>query len=133
MRISAVRTKIRFAALSVCMALFTLPAAGQQDPQEEKGFRPEKMYSFGSLDHVNTFNGNLVAAIPVGMRYPLDGGLTYGLSLTYNSKVWDFEDLDGYQRSSPGRRGNAGMGWLLTMGRLVDPNDPSNPMDGGWV
>lgn len=123
----------RFALLAIALLLCRLPAAGEQAPFEEKGFRPEKMYSFGSLDHVNTLNGNLVVSIPVGMSYPLDGGLTYGLSLTYNSKVWDFEDLNGYQLGLPGRRANAGMGWLLTMGRLVDPNDPSNPLDGGWV
>ncbi len=126
-------SKTRVAVLSLALLLSGVRSVAEQAPFEEKGFRPEKMYSFGSLDHVNTFNGNLVVSIPVGMRYPLDGGLTYGLSLTYNSKVWDFDDLEGYQLSSPGRRANAGMGWLLTMGRLVDPNDPSNPMDGGWV
>jgi len=115
------------------LALLAAPILAQQAPAEEKGFRPEKMYDFGSIDEVNTFNGNLVVTTPIGMRYPLDGGLSYGLSLTYNSKVWDFEEWDGGTlRSSPGRRANAGLGWLLSMGRLVPPNDPTNPTN-EWI
>ncbi|MEO8380733.1 MAG: hypothetical protein ABI779_13805 [Acidobacteriota bacterium] len=114
------------AALSFLCLLLALSAMGAQEPTEEKGFKPEKMYSFGSLDHVNTFNGNLMVSIPIGMRYPLDGGLTYGLTLSYNSKVWDFEEWGIYQASSPSLRANAGLGWLLSMGRLVPPQDPTN-------
>ncbi|MEA2491577.1 MAG: hypothetical protein QOH21_3369, partial [Acidobacteriota bacterium] len=50
--------------------------AQQQVPTLEKGFQADKVYQINGLDNVNVFNGNLVIAIPIGMSYPLDGGLS---------------------------------------------------------
>ncbi|HWW61536.1 MAG TPA: hypothetical protein VN181_09225, partial [Thermoanaerobaculia bacterium] len=73
-------TRTRLCLTAVFFA--ALPLFAQQSPTGEKGFHPDKMYDFSAIDHVNTFGGDVVVTIPIGMRYPLDGGLTYGLTLT---------------------------------------------------
>lgn len=111
------------------------PAAldAQQHPNLERGFAPEKLYQFDGVDNVNVLNGNLVLTLPIGMAYPAGGGLTYAMTLTYNSKLWDIEERQGqappnppYVQALPNRRANAGFGWQLSMGRLVPPLDPTN-------
>ncbi|MEO8218336.1 MAG: NBR1-Ig-like domain-containing protein [Acidobacteriota bacterium] len=103
----------------------------QQHPNVEQGYSPEKMFQSGDVDDINIFNGNVILRIPVGQPYPLRPGFAYNLTLTYNSKVWDSKwvaigaDGAGY-RIVPNQRSNAGMGWLLSMGRLILPTDPTN-------
>ena len=82
------------------------------------------------MDTVNLFNGNLTIAIPIGQRYTVNGGLSYGLTLTYNSHLWDFtrkKCLGTMQTrvwALPNRLSNAGLGWMLTLGALY-PFDAS--------
>lgn len=123
-----------------CAALAALwlvvwPAAldAQQHPNLERGFAAEKLYQFASVDNVNVLNGNVVLTIPIGMAYPAGGSLTYALTLTYNSKLWDIEERASgppptppYVQALPNRRANAGFGWQLSMGRLVPPLDATN-------
>jgi YD repeat-containing protein len=106
--------------------VLTLPALGDQFPTLARGFEPGKVYEFGEIDNVNVYNGNLIITIPIGQRLRLNGGLSFGLSLTYNSKVWDLEQAGGVIHADPTVRSNAGMGWLLSMGRLLGPHDASN-------
>src|ERR1019366_8822966 len=73
--------------------LIAAQAIGQQTPALEKGFSPDKLYQFGDIDSINTFNGNLTARIPLGPSYPINGGMSYKLGLTYNSKIWDYEEV----------------------------------------
>jgi RHS repeat-associated protein len=112
------------------------PTLAQQHPNIERGFSPEKLYQFGDLDHVNLFNGNLSLTIPIGRRYAAGGALAYGLTLTYNSKVWDIEErgfgVTLYQ-ALPNRRSNAGVGWQISLGRLVAPGDPTNNTPLSWL
>ena len=42
------------------------PAAAQRPQNLAKGFAADKMYEFNNLDHINTFNGHLNIAIPLG-------------------------------------------------------------------
>lgn len=117
-----------------------LPAAfgafAQQHPNVKKGFSVDNVYQLGDLDHVNTFNGNLVVQIPLGGAYTAGGSLTYSLSVTYNSKLWDYEGLgvDSFHRPIirvlPTRRSNAGLGWLLSLGRILDIDHPANKSGG---
>jgi RHS repeat-associated protein len=133
------RTRTTISRLSVAaLAALCLALPGgeallaQQHPNLERGFAPEKLYQLGDIDSVNVLNGNVTVAIPIGMAYSGGGGLTYALTLTYNSKVWDIEERAGftptepYVQALPNRRANAGMGWQLSMGRLVPPLDPTN-------
>jgi hypothetical protein len=71
------------------------------------------------------------------MSYPVGGGLSYRLPLVYNSNVWDFQSRQASDGTDlvqvfPARRSNAGMGWLLSLGRLDAPSAVGNN-SGRWV
>jgi RHS repeat-associated protein len=105
--------------------------SAQQHATIERGFNPEKVYQTGDVDNVNLLNGNLVLTIPIGPTYSVSGGLSYGLTLTYNSNLWDYEigtmtSTTDYTRGVPGKYFNAGLGWTLSMGRLLGPRDALN-------
>jgi RHS repeat-associated protein len=101
-------------------------------PTQALGIQPQKAYQFGEVDHVDLFNGNLTLALPIGQRYPVGAGFSYGLNLVYNSNVWDYVDTSSGTAAFPKRNSNAGMGWLLTLGLLQEPNDPGNTT-GVWL
>ncbi len=106
-------------------------------PTQALGIQPEKAYQFGDVDHVNLFNGNLILTIPIGPRYPVGAHFSYGLNLVYNSNVWDFvttfaSGQVNLTTAFPKMNSNAGMGWLLTLGQLKEPADPSN-QTGAWL
>src|SRR5262249_24079635 len=49
--------------------------------------------------------------------------------LVYRGNVWDVVQQSTVPQTTtsiPNRRSNAGMGWLLSLGRLVPPSDPTN-------
>src|SRR4051794_18510126 len=100
--------------------MVALSVIGEEAPTQEKGFFADRRYSFGEIDHVNLFNGNLIITLPIGQSYPVNGDLTYGLNLVYNSKVWQTESVPNgqtvYRRAVPVYGPNAGLGWTMTMG-----------------
>ncbi|HEX7808749.1 MAG TPA: hypothetical protein VF608_08490, partial [Thermoanaerobaculia bacterium] len=95
--------------------------AGESRPQ--RGFVPNQVYQVGELDSVNVSNGNVIVRIPIGQEYQVGPNLRYQLALTYNSKVWDYTygnyQSDDRRESKPEIRSNAGLGWLLSLGRIV--------------
>lgn len=118
-----------WAVLSVWIAT-VLSGQGVRDPNNARGFDPGKLYSFSDVDAVNTFNGNLMVRLPIGQTYHVGSSLSYQLRLTYNSKVWDYRFLeyedpalnDQYHRLAvPERDSNAGLGWSLSLGRILLP------------
>jgi len=69
-----------------CSLFLVAPLRAQQQiPTFERGLQPDKLYHFAGIDNVNIFNGNLAIVLPIGMSYPADGGLSYQLTLSYNS------------------------------------------------
>ena len=122
-------------ALLLC-ALAALPLAAQQHPTHARGYDVTQIYQFDGVDSVNLFNGNVGLRIPIGGTYPVSENFSYGLTLTYNSKVWDhIERMDAYGtyvEVVPSRRSNAGFGWLLSPGRLFPPGHPTNE-SGRWI
>ncbi|HWM95039.1 MAG TPA: RHS repeat-associated core domain-containing protein [Thermoanaerobaculia bacterium] len=109
------------------LAFLPVPLLADTFPSQERGFQAEKAFHLGDFDTVNLFNGNLVLTIPIGGSYPVGGGLSYGLALVYNSKAWDYQQSVSEQTQSlPNRRSNAGMGWRLSLGELMEPTDPAN-------
>ncbi len=119
--------------------LLAVAAAGQQHPNVERGFLPDKSYQLGDVDTVNLFNGTLNATIPLGQRYPVSGNLSYQFALSYATNGWEvgehqwtdhvdyfpflIERINRY--SYPARHMNAGFGWTLSFGRLFREH-PSN-------
>ncbi|HEX8151975.1 MAG TPA: hypothetical protein VF698_02565, partial [Thermoanaerobaculia bacterium] len=59
-------------------ALVALSSSAAEHPTVARGFSPEKVYHFQGIDSVNLFNANLNLTLPIGSRYPLDGGADYG-------------------------------------------------------
>ena len=118
----------------VCFVLAT--AVSAQHPNVEHGYVPEKVYQFGDLDTVNMFNGNMTLQIPIGQEYVVGDGLSYQLVLSYNSKVWDYQNWQQGGITAigayPDWRSNAGLGWQLHLGRIVTGSpvsgDPSMPV-----
>jgi YD repeat-containing protein len=113
------------------------------DPLTNRGVDLSGVYHVGEVDTVNLFNGNLIVDVPLAAQFPLNGGFSYGIHLIYTGQPWDFpqllaDDGSGVQvyrpAPTPNRRSNAGMGWRVTMGRLIPPSDPTNTNcpDGGF-
>lgn len=129
--------------LGLFLSALALPLYAQlqeQHPNTARGFSPEKMYDFGEVDSVNMFNGNLTLRMPVGERLSVNGVLAYQLTLTYNSNCWEYyhePDDSGISRprnpsgmllhAKPAKRANAGMGWMLSMGRLITMSSTTDP------
>jgi len=93
----------------------------------ERGFKPERAFQVGDIDNIRIFNGGLEVAIPIGGRYPIRGGFSYGLSLSYSSQPWDYIQHDPpppaggpYTQAWPVRGANAGLGWRLSLGEFLD-------------
>jgi len=103
---------------AVLLMVMAGSAVGQQLPGLERGFSQDKVYDIGDIDSINTFNGNLTIRIPIGTKFPVNG-LSYGLTLTYNAKVWDYRTENNEIHAYPSERSNAGLGWLVSMGRLI--------------
>lgn len=119
------------AALAFC---FTASVAfAQGEPGHARGFDADKVFDFESgVDSINTMNGNLSLRIPLGGAYPISGPLSTVLGLSYNAKVWDYETYGGCISAMLNRRSNAGVGWLLSFGRLANPGDSTNDY-GNWL
>lgn len=121
----------RISTAAASLLLFAAVANAQQHPNQDRGFSPDRVFASGDIDSVNTFNGNLVVSIPIGQPYPVNA-FNYRFMLVYNSNGWDhvpgiFPGTSSpCTRTLPNRRANAGMGWLLSLGHLLAPNDPLN-------
>jgi len=104
-------------------------ALSQIHPNHAQGFEPQRAFEVGDLENVNLFNGNLTLTLPIGQRYPVGGDFSYGLTLTYNGNVWEWEEdsllgANGYEyflEAIPMKRSNAGLGWELHLGRINPP------------
>ena len=108
----------------------TSRVVAQQQSNVARGFAPEKLYDFGGIDSVNLFNGGLTLTVPIGGSYPVNGTLSYSLSLVYNSKIWEYKDRytqsQTYVQAFPQAGANAGLGWTLSLGELLPPSSPRN-------
>lgn len=116
----------KFYSVIVCFVTFLfagIQVYAQDHPNTSKGFSAESLHKFGEIDNVNVFNGNLTIKIPLGSPYQVNGNLSYGLNLIYNSNCWDFTvDLSGNTdalKATPLKHSNAGLGWTLSMGKLI--------------
>lgn len=106
-------------------SLFVISAGlmASEHPNIARGFDIGRPYQMNGIDNVNLFNGSLTLTIPIGQRYHVNGGMGYGLTLVYSGNVWDtFQDDGNNFVTYPNRRSNAGIGWLLSLGRLFAKN-----------
>ena len=119
-----------------------MPAPAQDGPTPNlaRGVSADTVYQTDDFGTINLFNGNLTVAVPLGGRYPVGADFDWGLSLVYNASAWDFERehcfgpegpgvnppqvRKDYQVAVPDPLSNAGLGWSLSLGRLLYP-DPT--------
>jgi YD repeat-containing protein len=139
--------RIRAAAILLATFLSPFAAFAGDDPLTNRGVNLNSVYHVGDVDTVNLFNGNLIIDVPMAAQFPLNGGFSYGIHLVYTGQPWDFpqfqrEDPDQSHPAPlewiwkpfpiPNRRSNTGVGWRVSMGRLILPWDPTNTgCDGG--
>ncbi len=114
------------AGLALCGAL-----RADVHPNTAPGFPVEQSFHVGDVDSVNLFNGALTLTIPLGGTYPVNGGFSYNLKLTYNSSPWLFKTMTysippDYHlvprtQAYPNPCSNAGLGWRVSFGRMDPP------------
>jgi RHS repeat-associated protein len=114
------------------------PQATGSDPFIGRGIEADKSYQTGGIDTIDLSTGKVAIAIPIGPRYPVGGNLSYGLTLAYDSSIWDFEsyiDDEGHPKTKAylSDFANAGIGWRLSLGELFAPGDSDSPQPGHWV
>ena len=75
----------RAAACSLAAVLFLLaasrPAAADPHPNTQGGVDVAQGLQLGDVDSVNLFNGALTVAVPIGIRFPVNGNFSYQLTL----------------------------------------------------
>ena len=105
----------------------------QQPASQQRGLAADTAYQIGEIDHINLFNGGLTLRIPMGSSYPVGPNLSLGLTLTYSSNGWDYDDavctdMNGthrYHVPVPSPHTNAGFGWRILPGKIYpDPDGP---------
>ena len=77
-----------FIAAALIVSTSGFLVAQNQHKNRARGFNSNGVYSAGDIDHINLFNGNLTALIPIGQSYPVNGQLSYAFNLVYNSNPW---------------------------------------------
>lgn len=122
------RTKVLLALVLGFLAPVTRVAFAQTHPNDARGLNANSSQAFGP-DTVNLFNGNLTIAIPLGPAVPVNGGFSYGLTLVYNSQLWEYNSYTNSSnitltQSLPDRANNAGLGWRVSLGRYNPPQYP---------
>ncbi|HEY2092882.1 MAG TPA: hypothetical protein VGJ81_13415 [Thermoanaerobaculia bacterium] len=112
--------------------LLSAAAVLADDPMNNtRGFSAAGAFAAGDGDVINIFNGNLT--IPIATQsYPLNAGMSFSVHVVYTGIPWDFPTVtDGFlgvrRLPIPNRRSNAGLGWRVSIGRMISPNDGSNP------
>ena len=120
------RLSLRTVLFAVIALFASLGRAGADiHPNTQSGFPVDQAFQVGDVDSINLFNGSLVLTIPIGLTYPVGGGMSYGLKLIYNSNPWFFQeivfDTGSVTQSLPNPCSNAGLGWHLSFGSINSP------------
>ena len=145
------KTQLAIGTTALCLALLSpgqtqgqsADTSGLQDRADARGFKAESVFEVGEIDTVNLFNGNLTVNIPIGQQYSSNGFLKYGLTLSYNSSVWDLREIPmpnvlpcepkgrcsptSLTKAIPNPLSNAGLGWTHSLGSLHAPHTISQP------
>lgn len=122
-------------AVLMCIAAAQTYAsvAAQVHPNYARGKGADKSLDRTQWDNINLFNGNLNLSLPLGQWYPLREGFGYQLVLSYNSNIWDYRlSSPGVVTALPVKSSNSGVGWDLSLGRLIDPFAGNNELR-KWV
>lgn len=89
-------------------AIFTVFAAfliaciclSEGQAQSQRGVQPTGSYELSDIETINTVSGNMSYRIPLASLPPGRSGLSAGISLVYNSKLYESEHQSGYDLNS---------------------------------
>src|ERR1700749_4183185 len=85
--------RLTFAHVCVCFLLLCFGGGMRCMAQEEKwpprGFMPGGPYSVSDFETVNTTSGDLILSFPLATLPRGRGGVSAGITLYYNSKLYD--------------------------------------------
>ncbi|MEO8217407.1 MAG: hypothetical protein ABI718_10040, partial [Acidobacteriota bacterium] len=111
--------------LGLFVAAFLLYSLGysQTSPNIQRGVLPTNNVQSFDLDTINAFNGNLTIVIPLGQVYRVNN-YAYSFKLTYSANVWDYIESTDHVDPVARQHCNAGMGWTVSFGRIIDPSSP---------
>ena len=92
----------RTTLLLSCILFWGISSVYGQDGTRNRGFYPGASYAVSNIETINTKNGNLMLSIPLASLPPSRGGLTAGIGLFYDSKIFDtFTYFDGRYPEGP--------------------------------
>ncbi len=60
-----------------------------QNQAGERGLNPGRSYAVSDIETIGLFSGNMMLNMPLGALPPGRGGMSAGIGLSYNSKLWD--------------------------------------------
>jgi RHS repeat-associated protein len=108
----------------------TSTSGAQDHPNVAKGLYGARKLDLSQLDAVNLFNGALSIRIPISGEIPVESNFSYEIGLHYSSQAWDpREEFNNTVAGRASRTQNAGLGWTLSLGRILTPNGVLNPDD----
>jgi hypothetical protein len=84
------------AIVLLMLCLNALVARGQNGAQPQRGFYPAGSYALSDIETINTVSGNMMFRVPLVSLPPGRSGLSAGISLVYNSKLYDLQHQSGY-------------------------------------
>lgn len=84
-----VHAAARLAFIVCCLTLLSNRLWAQNE-NESVGFRANHAFESGNFgENIDMLNGGLNLTTPIGPRFQVNSRLGYGVTLNYNSKVWD--------------------------------------------
>jgi RHS repeat-associated protein len=98
MKITAAKRAARVLTLVALLLGCALDAAAQSKTTQ-RGFQPGGSYTIGDIETINMTNGNMILRVPLGSLPAGRGGMSYGVNLLYNSKLYERADTrvpDGF-------------------------------------
>ena len=60
----------------------------------DRGFNPGKSYAISDIESIGQQSGNLMLNLPLGSLPAGRGGMSAGVNIRYNSKMWDLFTYD---------------------------------------
>src|SRR5262245_11164836 len=100
---SRVRTgQILIGVIVLAVGVLEVPVVRAKNPDpaeagsayDEKGYQRDSVYTSVDGPAVNAFNFNFVFDLPfqIGLEYPENANLTLRVALTYNSRLWHWQN-----------------------------------------
>ena len=113
------RHRIAPVAASIAILACALTASWAVNENETVGFQTNHLFEQGTFgENIDVLNGGLNLSIPIGPKYKVSPNLSYQLTLSYGSKIWDHTVYGDSSRDKLMGRSNMGLGFRLHMGRI---------------